>query len=177
MKTFKSDFNFGKVKEHLATLTDTKDKIKYLIEQKNEYLQTRTWVDWDKTVVHFDKQCQMEINTLKTLLEMYSTPVQSMVTLPIEPIAIEKPILENIPVKWTGTPGQLVYVFEQLRDKDFLPTSTDLQATIRKHFVDNEGKTFTNLKQSKQNYLNSNTGKPRRADELETLVDKAKEGE
>jgi hypothetical protein len=177
MKKESWDFDFEKVKEHLETLPDTISKIKYLMLQIKEYRQAKDWVDWDKHKVYFDKQCEMEIKVLKEIASMDNTPSEKKESTHLQTPPLEILINDNAPIKWTGTSGQLVYLFELLREKDFLPTSLDLQATIKKHFVDSRGKTFTSLKQSKQNYLNSKTGKPQRADELEKLTDKTKENE
>lgn len=102
------------------------------------------------------------------------------------PIMVNKYLEENLtkegrqtvelsdPIKWQGTAGQLIYLFELLHKENFLPAAMDLQAEIRRHFLDNKGKPFTVLKQSKQNYLNSKTGKPKQADKLESAVLKVK---
>lgn len=79
------------------------------------------------------------------------------------------------PIKWDGTEGQLVYLFELLRENNFLSAAMDLHAKVKKHFVDKNGKTFTALKQSKQNYLNNKKSKPKQADILEGIITKVKD--
>jgi hypothetical protein len=77
------------------------------------------------------------------------------------------------PIKWLGTPGQLVFLFDELKAKGFLPISMNLQAEIKKHFINVDGKPYNNLKSPKQNYLESKTGKPKKADEIENVIKSA----
>jgi|GEM_PF-5262270 len=81
------------------------------------------------------------------------------------------------PIRWEGTAGQLIYLFEQAQANNFVSASMDLQATIKKHFVDSDGKPFNSLKQSKQNYLNSKTGKPKAAGDIESMFQNIKDSE
>ncbi len=88
---------------------------------------------------------------------------------------IKNPYNNLKPIKWNGTAGQLVYLFEQLLGENLLSASIDIHATIKRHFTDTDGKAFSNLKQTKQNYLNSKTGKPQKADEIDLIVSNTKE--
>ncbi len=72
-------------------------------------------------------------------------------------------------IKWIGTDGQIVYLFEQLRN-DFIPMAVDLQATIKHHFINQKEQLFKNLKQAKQNYLNNKNALPKRADVIDTII-------
>jgi hypothetical protein len=81
---------------------------------------------------------------------------------------------EIAPIKWNGTPGQLIFLFEELRNNNFFSLNMELQASIRRHFVDENGKPFKNLKIAKQNYQATKTEKPKRANELENIVNKTK---
>lgn len=67
-------FDFDKVKQHLETLPDIKEKIKYLIEQKTLYKQQDGY-DFDISPTFADK-CELEIKKMKALAEMESTPTQ-----------------------------------------------------------------------------------------------------
>ncbi len=73
-------------------------------------------------------------------------------------------------IKWAGTAGQLVYLFEQLQANRLLSKDLALQAAIKMHFENKNGKVYANLKQIKQDYLDSKTGLPKKADELKRLV-------
>lgn len=63
-------YDFKQVKQHLETLAAVKDKVRYLIEIKTEYLQTNPPLDDQSTGVSFDQQCQLEIKKLNTLLSL-----------------------------------------------------------------------------------------------------------
>jgi hypothetical protein len=74
------------------------------------------------------------------------------------------------PIVWKGTPGQLIYLFEKLHEKGFFPLDINLQSTIKKHFANSNGGIYTNLKQSKQDYLENKSGKPTKSNELDSIV-------
>jgi hypothetical protein len=78
------------------------------------------------------------------------------------------------PIKWNGTAGQLIYLFEQLQENGLLSKNLTLLAAIKMHFEDEDGKGYANLKQIKQDYLDSKTGVPKKANELKKLVNKVK---
>jgi hypothetical protein len=79
-------------------------------------------------------------------------------------------VKEIKPIVWKGTQGQLIYLFEKLQEKKFLPIEMDLQSTIKKHFTDSEGKFYTNLKQAKQDYLENKTSKPKGSNDIDSLI-------
>jgi hypothetical protein len=113
--------------------------------------------------VYYDDQMREEIKYVQELIKNQPQQNKSTPTKQIELI------------KWRGTPGQLIYLFEQLKEQGFFSLSMDLQAAIKKHFADENGKPFTNTKQAKQNYLNTKTGKPKKSKDIENLTDKLKE--
>lgn len=78
------------------------------------------------------------------------------------------------PIVWLGTPGQLVFLFDELRDNNFLALSEELHARIRDHFVDKNGNPFKHLKNAKQNYLSSKTEKPKQSNLIEKIVSDTK---
>lgn len=65
-------YDFQKVKQHIETLTTTKDKIKYLIEIKTDYRQNTD--GWDVCAYNegrpFDAKCDMEIDKLQRLFKL-----------------------------------------------------------------------------------------------------------
>lgn len=74
-------------------------------------------------------------------------------------------------IKWFGSDTQIVYLIDQLIEKNFLSLTLDIHATINKHFVDENGNPFKNLKQAKFNYQNNKTRKPKRGDEIDDIID------
>jgi hypothetical protein len=72
------NYDFSKVKSHINTLHDVKDKIKYLTEIKTEYLQNDNGgllevPMWNETT--FDTKCDLEIKKLEVILKL-DTPKQ-----------------------------------------------------------------------------------------------------
>jgi len=62
-------YDFQKVKQHIETLTTVKDKILYLIEIKNDFLQNKNW--WDLYIeAPFDRKCELEIKKLNEVLKL-----------------------------------------------------------------------------------------------------------
>jgi hypothetical protein len=86
-----------------------------------------------------------------------------------EPVAT----INRIP--WLESASLLIYVFEELKNSGKIPANTDLYKIISEHFADPHGKPFANLKQLKQNYLNSKTGKPKGAVLFDEIIAKMEE--
>lgn len=70
-------YDFERVKEHLKTLPETKDKIKYLIEQQTEFSQNEGMPILGYGENSFADLCSLEIKKLEKLLKLeQSTPAQ-----------------------------------------------------------------------------------------------------
>jgi hypothetical protein len=70
-------YDFVKVKEHLKTLTNIKEQIKFLAEIKTEYLQNKTGFEWDLGTP-FDEQCELELRKLDKIFKLeQSTPTKA----------------------------------------------------------------------------------------------------
>lgn len=72
----KKVYDFDNVKKYIETLPNVKDKIKYLVEIKTDYLQNNHGglMDvpmWNETT--FDKKCELEIKKLNEILRLEIT--------------------------------------------------------------------------------------------------------
>jgi hypothetical protein len=90
-----SEWSFDNVKEHIATLPDTKEKIKYLIEVKTDYEQN---AGIDLTLgTPFNKQCEFEIKKLKAFeeLEKDANNVSQKSEIPVSKFKLRESILSK----------------------------------------------------------------------------------
>lgn len=78
--------------------------------------------------------------------------------------------IENSKLKWFGNDTQIVYLIDKLIEKGFLSIGLNIHSEINKHFIDENGNPFKNLKVAKQNYLKNKKGKPKRGDELDEII-------
>ena len=71
-------FDFQKTLEHSETLSDYKEKIAYLIQQKTKFEQNQKGSDWNlDNEKNFAEKCQLEIDKLEKLRQLEATPKQT----------------------------------------------------------------------------------------------------
>lgn len=80
MSVKENKYDFQKVKQHIETLTNVKDKISYLTEIKTDYLQNRSSWDFLGFETPFEKQCELEIKKLKDNLKLEAETTTSKAT-------------------------------------------------------------------------------------------------
>ena len=66
---YANKYSFSKVKQRIEFHSTIKDKIRYLIEIKTDFLQNKDWED-DFNGVPFDEQCDFEIKKLNEILKL-----------------------------------------------------------------------------------------------------------
>lgn len=121
-------YDFQKVKQHIETLTTTKDKIKYLIEIKTDYRQNTD--GWDVCAYNegrpFDAKCDMEIDKLQRLfkLEAHTTTPKA------------KPVFKLSEKK--GAKTDLIRVLNALYELRLF-NKTDGQIPTKQEFIETMG--------------------------------------
>lgn len=138
-------YDFQKVKQHIETLTTVKDKIKYLIEIKTDFLQNKS--GWDLGLdTPFDRKCELEIKKLNEVLKL-----EAHTTTPKA-----KPIFKLSEKK--GAKTDLIRVLNALyelrlfnRTDGQIPTKQEFIETMGEYFGVDLSKYHSNLSQSLQN--------------------------
>jgi hypothetical protein len=138
-------YDFQKVKQHIETLTTTKDKIKYLIEIKTDFLQNKSGLALDigKT---FDEKCELEIKKLKEVLKLEAHTATPKA----------KPVFKLSEKK--GAKTDLIRILNALYELRLID-KTDGQIPTKQEFIETMGeylgvdlsKYHTNLSQALQN--------------------------
>lgn len=118
-------YDFVKVKEHLKTLTNIKEKIKFLAEIKTEYLQNKTGFEWDLGTP-FDEQCELELRKLDKIFKLE--------TVTVNPIA--KPIFKLSEKK--GAKTDLIRILNALYELRLID-KMDGQTPTKQEFIQTMG--------------------------------------
>lgn len=162
-------YDFETVKKHLETITDTKEKIKYLIEQKTEYLQNQKGMTFGKEwngEKSFDQKCELEINKLNTIASLKVDTPKQINNQPISQKLIE-------PIRLDATQTQIVFLFQTLINEKFINENLNpkLWHLVGNYFTDKDGKTISNIHQTKDKLKNSKSGKPKaKAETIENII-------
>lgn len=81
-------------------------------------------------------------------------------------------------IQWNGTEAQIVYLFSLLVDNHLIATiqCDEINSLISKHFKNKKGEDFKNtqLNQTKQNILNSKSGKIKKPEIIESITNSVK---
>lgn len=131
-------YDFSKVKKHLQTITNNKDKVNYLIEIKTDYLQNQnSWKLNDSWEIPFDQKCDLEIDKLKSFLKT-TEPRHSTTT--------------NVQSKlnWQGTQTEFIELIKALiQNENIKGTQTEIIKTLSGVFnieIKNPNKIITDIK-------------------------------
>jgi hypothetical protein len=138
-------YDFQKVKHHIETLANVKDKILYLTEIKTDFLQNESDWTWDLGTT-FDRKCELEIKKLNEVIKL-----EAHTTTPKA-----KPVFKLSEKK--GAKTDLIRVLNALYELRLF-NKTDGQIPTKQEFIETMGeylgvdlsKYHSNLSQALQN--------------------------